>query len=197
MPVPYTTEDDYFKAFLLRRINGVGIMWNRPSDVWRDLKKDAREKAFRTLLDEGKIIEISLENRKSPFYIASDNLSILQSACACECRDKSIRILAPLDNMLWDRKLAAELFGFEYKWEVYTPVSQREYGYYVLPVFFDAEFIGRIEMETDKKNKSLIIKNLWMENGLSSANYRNEIINGIERFTKYNRCTNYIINFTL
>ncbi|MFD1906211.1 DNA glycosylase AlkZ-like family protein [Paenibacillus rhizoplanae] len=41
--------------------------------------------------------------------------------------------LAPLDNLLWDRELILQLFGFQYRWEVYKPVLEREYGYYVLP----------------------------------------------------------------
>jgi len=33
--------------------------------------------------------------------------------------------IAPLDNLLWDRKLIKEVFGFEYVWEVYKPISER------------------------------------------------------------------------
>ena len=47
---------------------------------------------------------------------------------------KRVRFLAPLDNLLWDRRLVEAIFGFEYRWEVYVPAEKRKYGYYVLPV---------------------------------------------------------------
>ncbi|UZQ86367.1 winged helix DNA-binding domain-containing protein [Thermoclostridium stercorarium] len=40
-----------------------------------------------------------------------------------------------------DRKLIKMLFGFDYKWEAYTPKSQRKYGYYVLPMLYGDRFI--------------------------------------------------------
>ena len=98
------------------------------------------------------------------------------------------RILAPLDNLLWDRKLITELFDFEYKWEVYTPIAERKYGYYVLPMLCDNKLIARIEMETDKKSKTLIVKNFWDQDKMDISKYRNNIISGINKFKEYNLC---------
>jgi uncharacterized protein YcaQ len=62
-----------------------------------------------------------------------------------------VSFLAPLYNMLWDRKLIKALFGFDYKWEIYTPEGERKYGYYVLPILYGDSFFGRIEFSCDKK----------------------------------------------
>jgi uncharacterized protein len=191
MPKPYNTEEEYFKWVVLRRINSIGVLWNRPSDAWlgiNGLKSEERNRAFKALLNEGKITEIIVDGMKHALYIATENLELLQASKKKPIKSSYARILAPLDNLLWDRKLIAELFGFEYKWEVYTPMAERKYGYYVLPILCDNKLIGRIEMETDKKSKTLIVKNFWAQAEIDISKYRNNIISGINGFQKYNLC---------
>lgn len=197
---PNNTEEEYFKWVVLRRINSIGLLWNRQSDAWLGiygLKSEQRNYAFNTLLNEGKITEIEVKGIKSSLYIAAENLELLQAAIKKPIKCGYARILAPLDNMLWDRKLIAELFGFEYKWEVYTPAAERKYGYYVLPVLCGSEFIGRIEMETDRKKKILIVNNIWAEDGIHTSAYRDCIIRGISKFAKYNLCDSYEFRCTI
>ena len=193
MDKSYNTEEEYFKWVVLRRINSIGILWNRHSDAWlgiSELKSEQRNNAFNALINEGKISEIAVEGIKYPLYIATENLELLQASKNDSIKSSYARILAPLDNILWDRKLISELFDFEYKWEVYIPIAKRKYGYYVLPVLCDNKFIGRIEMETDKNSKTLIVKNFWPENEIYDSTYRNNIISGIDKFKEYNLCDN-------
>ena len=42
-------------------------------------------------------------------------------------------LLAPLDPLIYDRRLTSALWNFEYTWEVYTPPAKRKRGYYALP----------------------------------------------------------------
>ena len=96
------------------------------------------------------------------------------------------RILAPLDNLLWDRRLVKELFDFDYRWEVYKPQSERKYGYYVLPVLYGDRFIARFEPGYDKKSKTLVIKNWWWEKGLKPTKVmQRELANCFRRFAAY------------
>ncbi len=97
--------------------------------------------------------------------------------------------IAPLDNMLWDRKLIKELFDFDYKWEIYTPLAQRKYGHYVLPILHGDKFIGRIEMVNDKKSKCLIVKNIWFEDGVrQTRKLKTDMDKCINKFAKFNEC---------
>jgi uncharacterized protein YcaQ len=95
-------------------------------------------------------------------------------------------ILAPLDNLLWDRQLVKELFNFDYRWEVYKPVSERNYGYYVLTVLYGERFVARFEPGRDKQIGALIIKNWWWEPGVyQSDKMFSEIRQCFKRFTGY------------
>jgi len=94
---------------------------------------------------------------------------------------------------MWDRKLILALFGFDYTWEIYTPASKRKYGYYVLPLFYNDNFIGRLEAVADKKTCTLVVKNIWYENSVKqSKRIKTAIENCITRFAKFNECTDII-----
>lgn len=74
--------------------------------------------------------------------------------------------IAPLDNLLWDRRLLKALFDFDYRWEVYVPPERRRYGYYVLPVLYGDRFIARFDPARDEERGVLVIKNWWWEEGV-------------------------------
>ena len=95
-------------------------------------------------------------------------------------------ILAPLDNLLWDRNLVKALFDFEYRWEVYKPVTERQYGYYVLPVLYGDRFIARFEPGKDSACKHIIIKNWWWENEIKpSEEMRHSLLRCFQNFLVY------------
>lgn len=48
-----------------------------------------------------------------------------------------VRFLAPFDPLTWDRRRFRHLFGWDYRFEAYTPEAKRLYGYYALPLVFD------------------------------------------------------------
>jgi hypothetical protein len=59
--------------------------------------------------------------------------------------ESRVTFVAPLDPFMWDRKMIAHLFGFDYIWEIYTPEAKRKWGYYVLPILFRDQLVARIE----------------------------------------------------
>lgn len=59
--------------------------------------------------------------------------------------DGVLHILGPLDPLLWSRDLVADAFGFTYVWEVYKPKAKRRWGYYVCPLLYRGQLVGRIE----------------------------------------------------
>lgn len=77
--------------------------------------------------------------------------------------DDRLRILGPLDPLLWDRKLLRQVFGFEYVWEVYKPAPQRRWGWYVCPLLHRGRFVGRLEGRVD--GRTLVVDRIWREAG--------------------------------
>ena len=54
----------------------------------------------------------------------------------------TVRLLAPFDPIVWDRRRFELLWDWPYRFEAYTPVSKRRWGYYALPLLWRAQVIG-------------------------------------------------------
>jgi len=161
-PDPNPLDEDYHAWQLLRRVGSVGMLPGGPSDalLGASMKAAERQSALQRLLDEGKLREIAVEGLKKPLYLRAADLPILESARVSEL-DGRMRAIAPLDNLIWDRKLIEALYDFEYRWEVYVPAPQRRYGYYVLPVLYGDRFVARFEPLHFRGGKLKIARWWW------------------------------------
>ncbi|MGJ7570454.1 DNA glycosylase AlkZ-like family protein [Variovorax sp. RB2P76] len=56
--------------------------------------------------------------------------------------DDAVRLLAPFDPVVWDRRRFELLWGWTYKFEAYTPAPKRQFGYYALPLLWHDRVIG-------------------------------------------------------
>ncbi len=56
--------------------------------------------------------------------------------------DGSVRLLAPFDPVVWDRRRFELLWGWAYRFEAYTPAAKRVRGYYALPLLWREQVVG-------------------------------------------------------
>ncbi len=54
----------------------------------------------------------------------------------------AVRLLAPFDPVVWDRRRFELLWGWAYRFEAYTPAAKRVRGYYALPLLWRDQVIG-------------------------------------------------------
>jgi uncharacterized protein YcaQ len=110
---------------------------------------------------------VEVEGIAFPFYLRCADQPALERVLDAPDPPPQAAIIAPLDNLLWDRRLISELFGFTYRWEVYKPVAERRHGYYVLPILYGDRFVARFEPGRDRKHDALWIKGWWWEPGVT------------------------------
>lgn len=169
-PDPHTTDQDYQDWHTLRRVGGLGIASPSSGEHWLGIlggeKVRERNTILARLVENRDLLPITVEGLDGQtLFIRQSDWDRWETQ-----KGKSLKpqasLIAPLDNLIWNRKLIAALFGFDYVWEVYKPKSKREYGYYVLPVLYGDRFIARLDAKLDRKSNSLTIKNLWWEEGV-------------------------------
>ena len=191
-PDPCPDESARLDWRVLRRIGAVGLLWSRRSDAWLGISMAAEERdaAFARLEKAGRITPVRVEGLRFPLYVLNTDLPLLESVRSgqADCKAR-LEFLAPLDPMLWDRKLIEALFGFQYSWEIYTPASKRKYGYYVLPVLYGDRLVGRIEPKADRKANSLTVQNIWFEPGVRQTKTLSGMIDkAVCRLARFNGC---------
>ena len=54
----------------------------------------------------------------------------------------TVRLLAPFDPVVWDRRRFEAFWGWAYRFEAYTPASKRVRGYYALPLLWQDRVVG-------------------------------------------------------
>lgn len=191
-PEPLPDELEHQKWRVLRRIGAVGLIWNRASDAWLNiwgLKSDERNEVFRRLLNEARILAVTVEQIKDTLYCRAEDLPLIETVLNNPEPAPRCELIAPLDNLIWDRKLIHELFGFDYTWEIYTPLIKRSFGYYVLPLLYGENFIGRVEAIVERQTRSLVVKNIWYENGVKQTKKLRTALDAcFKRFAIFNGC---------
>jgi len=192
MKDPYESDEDHYTWRVLRRIGAVGLLWPKASDAWLGiwgLKTAQRLKAFQFLEEEGKISKVYVEGIREPFYYKSDERNLWQRTINADSQEPNFKFLAPLDAMLWDRKIIKQLFDFAYTWEIYKPLELRNFGYYVLPMLYGDKIVGRIEPICRRKEGILQVQNIWWEEGVEfNAEMRSALSQSVEALANWNGC---------
>ena len=168
------------------------MMWNRRSDAWLGIGMTAqhREEAFERLETQGKLTRAAAGSMRHPLFMLSTDLPLMEKVIGGQAdTGPRLEFLAPLDPMIWDRRLIEALWGFRYSWEIYAPASRRQYGYYVLPILYGDHFIGRIEPRADRKTGVLTVSNVWLENGVRpTEKLTARIDSALRRLARLNGC---------
>ena len=69
------------------------------------------------------------------YWLADESIDV-------DAPDATVRLLAPFDPIVWDRRRFELLWGWAYRFEAYTPVVKRQRGYYALPLLWRDQVIG-------------------------------------------------------
>jgi hypothetical protein len=98
-------------------------------------------------------------------------------------------LLSPFDPIVWDRKRALELFGFDYRLECYTPAEKRRYGYFTLPILRRGALVGRIDAKAHRASRVFELKSVAFEPGLRlSERLLRDLAQAVLRCARWHGC---------
>ncbi len=110
---------------------------------------------------------VAVEGVKTTYLVPASEVDDLVRAARWE-PEPGVRLLPPLDNLIWLRKRTAEIFGFDYTWEAYVPAAKRKYGPYTCPILYGDRLVGRIDARVEREGRprgewTLVVNGLWWE----------------------------------
>jgi len=123
------------------------------------------------LVGSGDLVPVTVQGVRGERFVLAEEMPILEWAASAARADgpggktRGVAFLAPLDPFVWDRDLLRALYDFDYVWEVYVPAAKRRWGYYVLPILFGDDLVGRIEPRADRKAGVLRVTDVWWQEG--------------------------------
>ncbi len=187
---PNVSTDDYRDWHVLRRVGGLGIANPAAGDWWlgmHNMNARTRAAALDRLAGRGDLIAVEIEDVPDrTLFIRTTDEPTLGRVRRGRPPKPQAALIGALDNLMWDRKMLRWLFDFDYVWEVYKPLAQRRYGYYVLPVLFGDRFIARMDPSFDRERRELTINNWWWEEGVVvSDEMRSALAGCFQEFMNY------------
>ncbi len=133
-PIPTDAETNHWLALLKLRQRRLAAL---------------KAAELRAIADE--VIPIAVEGASVPrIHILSSAVEMLDRAASTAESTPKPLLLAPLDPIIYDRRLAEGLWNFDYRWEVYVPPHKRKRGYYALPLLHGNGFIGHADVKADR-----------------------------------------------
>ncbi|MGD8473063.1 MAG: crosslink repair DNA glycosylase YcaQ family protein [Anaerolineae bacterium] len=134
------------------------------SDHYR-LKKPPTRAVLKALAGEGTVLPVEVHGWSEIAYLDPADLPLVEQIEAGAHEPVLTALLSPFDNLIWDRTRVSDLFGFDYRAEMYTPAAKREYGYYVLPILHRGRLVGRLDPKADRKAKIMRVRVIYLEPG--------------------------------
>jgi uncharacterized protein YcaQ len=181
------TEDELGDFAVRRALASHGIAQER--DMWNYLGVAGKRSIARTLaglVDSGEVEVVSVEGIDAEYYALSGTIDRVGALTATS---PEVHLLSPFDNLIIQRDRVSRLFGFDYALECYTPAAKRVYGYFVLPILWGEEFVGRLDPKADRKKKVLIVRNLLFEPGFDPFGaFLPAFAGKLAEFARFNGC---------
>lgn len=112
------------------------------------------DKEHRLIADE--VVAVSMQEVDAPkLYMLKEDKELMESSQEPSSDSPKPLLLAPLDPILYDRKVTAAVWNSDYRWEVYTPQHKRVRGYYALPILSGDKIVGYVDPKADRQNGKL------------------------------------------
>lgn len=158
--------DDVRRTLVLKAVRAMGIAKAKwVADYFR-MDKTSTKLLPDRLADEGALMRVAVEGWKEPAFVYPDDAETMRSIAAGRGKPVLTTLLSPFDPLIWDRRRASEVFGFDYRIEVYVPEPKRVYGYYVLPILHRGKLIGRLDAKAHRREGVFEVKALYLELGV-------------------------------
>jgi len=178
------TKEEYHKHLILSSIKANGIISGKEIAYLKRNDKKVFSEVINELIEDKQVCEITINGVNDINYFTKPELLELKIS------DRSgLKILSPFDNLIIQRERIKQIFKFDFLLECYLPQSKRKYGYFSMPVLYNNEFLGRIDMKSDRKIKTLKVNKFYPENEIKLSNTQMKKLNSLlQEYAEFTGC---------
>ena len=152
--------DEPWDRFVLReRSEAAGLLGCNAGPWWSLARAVRTSETLKEMVEAGELALLRVDGLSRRYLAPGD-----WAERAFPEDDGRMRVIAPLDPLVWDRALVEHLWGFDYVWEIYKPAKKRRWGYYVCPLLHRGQLVGRFEGRRDEGGR-VEVMNFWVEPG--------------------------------
>jgi uncharacterized protein YcaQ len=150
--------DEARRRSILLAARALGIARQKDLTFYVWMQAAQARPVIKQLVANGDLLEVQIEGLKGPWYLHRDAAKprVVNAAT----------LLNPFDPMMWRRDRIVDLFGFDYVLEIFVPEPKRVFGYYVLPFLLGEDFVARVDLKADRKEKTLLVQASYAEFGV-------------------------------
>ncbi len=157
MAQPTPSRHEAHVMLARRALSALGVATSAHIADYFRLGRADTEVALTDLESTGEAVPVIVEGWRRPAWTVPD-LRIPR-------RIDASGLLSPFDSLVFHRQRLAELFGVDYRIEIYTPAAKRVWGYYVYLYLLEGEFVARVDLKADRARSVLLVQTAWREPG--------------------------------
>ena len=150
------TKHEAQKELLVKSAQSLGIGTQKDLADYFRVRATELTHLLSELVEDGRLLKANVDGWQSDAYLATTTNQEPSSHVGTT-------ILSPFDPVCWNRDRTSRIFGFDYKIEIYVPEPQRKFGYYSLPVLHNGNLIARLDLKSNRQEKTLKVKSSWAE----------------------------------
>lgn len=105
--------------------------------------------AIERMTASGEVLPVEVKGLEKTYYGMTEELNRKPAALTSD----QVKILSPFDSLVIQRKRLIDFFEFSYQIECYVPQAKRKYGYFTLPLLYQDQFVGLVDLKAHRAQK--------------------------------------------
>jgi len=175
------------RSFVLQAVRALGLARAAWIPDYHRTRRPHPDPA--ALAEQGLLLRARVEGWHEPVYIHPEHAMLARQAEQGRLAPRLTTLLSPFDPIVWDRRRALELFGFDYRLECYTPAQKRRYGYFTLPILRRGVLVGRIDAKAHRKAGEFELRSVHLEPGVRiSERLVDDVAGAVQRCAGWHGC---------